>query len=183
MKDKNGRQGAGRRKEVALPGPREDSPLRLSQAEIARLHKLDTFSGKRLPEIFRGVDEASDFDRLTLAAKGAAPSPRLRFGVHIRKEDFRAWPRHSRQFARQRSRPREVTDGKGAHDNISHLGTKRKRQAIAQDEALLKHRLRGRTDYHRRAEIHPHDRACPVGKEFPQPAACSAANVEAAPTP
>jgi hypothetical protein len=178
MKEKNGRYRAGRLEEVAFPRPQEDLPLWFSQMEIAGLHKLETLEFKRLPEIFRGVGETPDFNGLVFAPKGAAPPPRLRLGVHIRDENMCVRSRHTRQFACKRSRVEEVTDGKRAHNNISHLRSKRKRKTISQDEAIPKQRLGGRTDDHLGAGIYAHHRTRAAAKELAEPAAGPAANVQ-----
>jgi hypothetical protein len=130
MKEKNGRYRAGLLKDVALPRPQEDSPLWFSQVEITRLHKLETLGFKRLPEIFWGVDKALDFNDLTSAPKGTAPSPRMPLGVHIRDENICVRSRHTSQFTCKDSRVEDVTDGKRAHNNIRHLRSKRKRKTI-----------------------------------------------------
>jgi hypothetical protein len=178
LKDKNGRPRAGRLKYVTLPRLREDSPLWFSQAEISRLHKLETLGFERPPEIFWGVGRVADFNGLIFAPKGAAPSPRLRLRVHFRDENICVRSRHPREFARQGSRVEDVTDGKRAHNNISHLRSKRKREAIGQDEAAPKQRLGGRTDDHRGACIYPHHRPGAPAKECAEPAACPAADIE-----
>jgi hypothetical protein len=164
MKDKNGRHRARRLKYVALPRPREDSPLLFSQTEIARLHKLETLGFERLQEIFWGVGEAPDFNGLIFAPKSAAPARRLRLRVHIGDENLCLRSRHTREFARQCSRVEDVSDDERAHNNISHSRSKRKRKAIGQDEAVPKQRLGGRAGNHLGAGINPHYRTGAAAK-------------------
>jgi len=132
--------------------------------EIARLYKLETFALKRASDVFQSVDEGPDFDCVIGASKSAAPARRLRLRVHIGDENLCVRPRHTREFARQRSRVEDVTDGERAHNNISHARSKRKRKAIGQDEAVPKQRLAGRAGNHLGAAIYPHHRTGAAAK-------------------